>query len=304
MEITTPNLNGQNEIAPASAEDPVQPLNIQSKTTGNNGLSQAELSDPNEIKVTVADQTTPIVILFGPPACGKTMTLVRLTRYLKEKNYEVQPVTSFRPSYDTHYGEMCKIYHEMIDSDKAAQSTSNISFMLVRILDENKHTVCQILEAPGEYYYDPDAPSNGFPRYINSIISNSNRKIWCFMIEPSWKDEKDRRGYVSKIASLRKQMRSSDKVLFVYNKIDLTPFVRSPGQINIVEATKDVENLYPGIFAPFKTKMAFWTSNNFKFVPFQTGSYHTTDRGGFAFESGPDEYPRDLWKKICKYVKG
>ena len=47
-------------------------------TQNPQGLSVEELRDPNKISVTIADKDAPIVVLFGPPACGKTMTLVRL----------------------------------------------------------------------------------------------------------------------------------------------------------------------------------------------------------------------------------
>ena len=55
------------------------------------GLTASEINDPNSIKVTIADPKTPIVVLYGPPSCGKTMTLVRLTRYLNSKGYSVVP---------------------------------------------------------------------------------------------------------------------------------------------------------------------------------------------------------------------
>ena len=35
--------------------------------------SLEEQKDPNKIHVKIADQETPIVVFFGPPACGKTM---------------------------------------------------------------------------------------------------------------------------------------------------------------------------------------------------------------------------------------
>lgn len=98
------------------------------------GLTASEINDPNSIKVTIADPKTPIVVLYGPPSCGKTMTLVRLTRYLNSKGYSVVPDKNFRPSYDTNYKEMCQHFNEMINSDNAAQSTSHIGFMLVKVL--------------------------------------------------------------------------------------------------------------------------------------------------------------------------
>lgn len=100
-------------------------------TVNENGMTSEELNDANKIKVTIADYKTPLVILFGPPACGKTMTLVRLTRYLQSKGYTVQPITSFRPTYDKNYSEMCNNFDSMINSDAAAQSTAKINFMLV-----------------------------------------------------------------------------------------------------------------------------------------------------------------------------
>ena len=63
--------------------------------------STEELNDPAKIKVTIADASTPLIVLFGPPSCGKTMTLIRLTRYLRSINgYAIEPVTCFRPAHD------------------------------------------------------------------------------------------------------------------------------------------------------------------------------------------------------------
>ena len=50
------------------------------------GLSKEEYEDPNQIRVTIADAKAPLIILFGPPACGKTMTLVRLARWRVGEN--------------------------------------------------------------------------------------------------------------------------------------------------------------------------------------------------------------------------
>lgn len=94
--------------------------NADTTTAGIHGLTAAEMNDPNSIVVTIADQSTPIVILFGPPSCGKTMTLVRLTRYLKSKGYTVVPDRTFRPTEDTNYTQLCDNFDQMINSSNAA----------------------------------------------------------------------------------------------------------------------------------------------------------------------------------------
>lgn len=271
------------------------------------GLTQEETRDPNEITITIADQNTPIVVLFGPPSCGKTMTLVRLTRYLRDLGFSVEPVSSFRPSADAHYARMCRDFPGMIGSSDAANSTKNISFMLVRVLDSVGRVKCQILEAPGEYYYNPDDPEEpmaDFPRYVNAIKNSGNRKIWCYMVEPKWQYADQCRNYVTKIHTLKRTMRPSDKAIFIFNKIDLTPFVITPGQVNMKSARTEIENLYPGIFNPFKVRGIFGTSDNFELVPFHTGDYSKKIAGGYSFQEGPVEYPKKLWNTIQNLIKG
>lgn len=276
----------------------------------NNGMSSAELNDPNKIKVTIVDYKTPLVILFGPPACGKTMTLVRLTRYLQGKGYTVQPVTSFRPAYDKHYSDMCSRFDSMINNDNAANSTGKISFMLVQVLHGGK-PLCQILEGPGEYYFNPETPNAKFPSYVNTIISSDNRKIWVIMIEPDGTnlhmDVTNRRDYVNKIHLLKTKIRPSDKIVFMLNKIDETPYVLSPGQIKERQAMQQVGYLYPNIFAPFKNQnpiTRLWRENNFDFCAFQTGDFTEAADGTLTFQEGHNVYPFKLWEIILKRIRG
>lgn len=275
------------------------------------GLSSEELNDVSKIKVTIADKVSPIVILFGSPACGKTMTLIRLTRYLKKIGYAVQPVRSFRPNYDQNYVYLCDNFDQMVNSSDAAASTSRISFMLVNVVKNGK-TICQIMEAPGEHYFNPQSPNDPFPRYMNNIISSNNRKIWLFMVEPvhtnkNMPDESDRKNFVSKICKLKTKMKGSDQSIFVYNKIDETQFVISRGKVHNAQARKDVSDNYPNIFVPFEnqnpiTKPFF--KFNFDFVPFQTGDFSLASDNTYTFEEGPDEYPSKLWNSIMKKVRG
>lgn len=276
----------------------------------NNGMSAEELNDANKIKVTIADYKTPLVVLFGPPSCGKTMTLVRLTRYLQSKGYTVQPVTSFRPSFDKNYSEMCNNFDMMISSDEAAKSTNKINFMLVQVLYQGK-PLCQILEGPGEYYFKPEDPNAEFPKYVNAIISSNNRKIWAIMVEPDKTnkrmDVEARRHYVTKIQKLKRRINLHDKVMFVFNKIDKTPFLNGQGCIKYGLALQHTDYLYPNIFVPFKNMnpiTKWWKPYNFDFIAFQTGDFSEAADGTLTFEEGHDIYPRKLWEFIQKRIRG
>ncbi len=126
------------------------------------------------------------------------------------------------------------------------------------------------------------------------------------MIEPDWENDEDRKNYVNRIHQLRRRMRSRDNVVFVFNKIDKTNFVRSPGNINIVQAKKDISNNYPGIFEPFRNTnpiTSFFTKWRCDFVPFQTGDF-TESTQGLTYQEGPREYPAKLWNIILKRIKG
>ncbi len=279
----------------------------QEPCTNLNGLSFEEIKDPNKINVTIADKDAPIVVLFGPPACGKTMTLVRLTRYLKNNGYTVTPVRTFRPSYDKNYAELCENFDVMINQEDAAKSTSRISFMLVKVSKKGR-TLCQLLEAPGELYFDPKAPNSPFPKFLNAIKSCRCRKIWTIMVEPDWLNESDRLNYVGRVKKLRTHMTSRDKAVVVYNKIDTTEHViDGNGNAHFASAIKEVKDLYTGIFEPFKNQtpiINLFKPYNCDFAIFQTGDYNLAQDGTTVFEPGPDIYPHRLWNIIMKRVRG
>lgn len=271
------------------------------------GLTQTELNDPNAIVIEIADQKTPIVVFFGPRACGKTMTLIRLTRYLKKQGYKVNPIETFRPSTDTNYKNMCNNFNDLINNNNAAKSTNSISFMLVDVRTNNGRRICQILEAPGEYYFDDKNPQAEFPAYVNKIKDSNNRKIWTFMLEPNWMDLKNRRDYVDKIAKLKKDLRPRDRAIFLYNKVDKTDCVVSPGQVPRSAIFEEAKNNYEGIFEPFRNQnpiTRFFSEYRFDLVPFQTGSYAQQTTKQLTFTEGVEEYPRRLWNVILKRIRG
>ena len=177
--------------------------------------------------------------------------------------------------------------------------------MLVEVLNNGK-SLCQILEAPGEYYFDPLNPHNPFPNYVNTIINSTNRKIWCVFVEPDWENDPDRRNYSTRIHQLKKRMRPKDKTIFVFNKIDKTDYVIAPGRINVSQARKNVSDLYPDIFVPFRNMnpiTRFFSEWRCDFVPFQTGDF-TQSATDLTYQQGPEEYPAILWNTICKHIRG
>lgn len=302
----------QDPIVPSEVSDILEDVQVDderplSPSDNIQGLTEEETKDPNKISVTIADKDAPIVVLFGPPACGKTMTLVRLTRFLRENGYSITPVRTFRPTYDTNYSSICENFDVMMNQDDAAQSTSKISFMLVKV-SKNGKTICQMLEAPGEYYFNPKAPNRPFPRYFNAIVSSRNRKIWAIMVEPDWKNESDRLNYVDRIKKLRTKMSTRDKTIFVYNKIDMTEYkIDNSGNVHVGSARKNINDLYPKIFEPFRNTtpiVSLFSPYRCDFTVFQTGDYSVAEDGTNLFEQGPDVFPRRLWSKILGIVRG
>lgn len=263
------------------------------------GLSEAEKSDPTLIQTVISDKKTPIVVLFGPPACGKTMLMIRIARYLKQLGYEVKPKGDFRPQYDSNYESICNNFNTLLNSNFAAESTNRISFMLLEVLDEHKNRVCQILEAPGEHYHNPNNLGKGFLPYIENIINSPNRKIWAIMAELNW--NKNVTDYIDRIAELRKSIEKKDSILFICNKVDLTPFVRGKCDVNIKQLKQDFRDEYIGLFNMFTYRTLFGKKHAYKFVPFQTGSYTRSGSGRVVFSQGDDYYPKMLWNTIRSF---
>lgn len=274
------------------------------------GLNQQELQDPNAIRVVIQSQDVPIVVFFGPPTCGKTMTLIRLSRYLKENGYGVEPVRSFRPGYDAHYRAMCDNFNVMINSDLAQVGNNLISFMLVEVSYHGR-PLCQILEAPGEHYFKPKDPNAPFPAYINAISASPNRKLWGFFIEPDHTNNQmehaDRLNYVGRIARFKSYMHPRDKVTIIFNKIDQTNTMRNIGSVDNALAAKKAKDIYPGLFPQFANQnpiTKWWKPMRADFVPYMNGYFTDLANGGASFQLGNDNFPRNLWRSITKSIKG
>jgi hypothetical protein len=270
------------------------------------GLTEDEERDPNNIIVTVSDPA-PVVVLFGAGASGKTMTLIRLTRYLKSLKLKVEPDTTFRPSQSKHYQEMCENFATAVNDSYAADRTRLLSFMLVKVMDEIGRPICQILEAPGEHYFNTDIPNATFPTYINNITQLANPKIWVFIVEKGWKDQKDRSNYANKICEMLSIIDPKDRVIFTCHKADLHRALIRNGIPNRKQFFLDIRNQYPNIFANYVNRnpiTKLWRTYNFDFVVFSAGTFNPTADGRQVYNQGKDIYPKKLWVAVKKAAKG
>ncbi|MBO8458958.1 MAG: hypothetical protein IAA73_01280 [Bacteroidetes bacterium] len=257
-----------------------------------------ELKDVNAITVTIPDTKTPIVVFFGPQSSGKTLVLLRLIRFLQENGYRVIAEEVFRPKTDKHYAEMCTKLNDLAYSSYAPGGNDVISFMLVKVLDKVGKPICQILEAPGEHYFDGTA-SNIFPTYINAVRMASNRKIWVYFAEQDWgKDQNERNLYAQRIIGM--QQSPKDRVVFLFNKADRQPTQFQPnGTPNTSAFFNVIDQQYPGIFTRFRnTGMAriLFGEYNFKALCFSSGVFNRTSNGREVWTLGEDFYCQNLWR--------
>ena len=297
MAIEIPNLS-----------DPFDELTVE-EYDGDKASDTTEVSyetDPMKIQVEIPDQKTPIVVLFGPPASGKTMMLIRLSRWLRRNGYSVVPNRLFRPN-DPFYTRMCDEFNSMIDSPEAAEGTNIVSFMLATV-SKNRQPICQILEAPGEHFHNSKRITNEFPPYLNRIISSSkNRKVYLVLAESDVKlmgDGSSRDQYVEKIRTLRKKAVLRDKFIVVLNKVDLSSSVQSGGVYDTRIAKKEVREAYPGIFEIFKNThpiTSFFKPSYASFIAFQSGTFsESSDGNTVIYEESNDIYASRLWKMILE----
>lgn len=269
------------------------------------GLTSAEENDPNRIHVEITDHQTPLVVFFGPSDCGKTMTLVRLARYLRLKaNYRITPIENFRPSSDTVYKKMCSEFPNMINNTVAASGTGHVNFLLAKVFDEKGTAICQLLEGPGELYFNSNKAIQEFPTFIKEIFSDSTlRKVFVFFVESNKYEGSFRNNYSSTLAQIRRECEAMNTSIFLHNKIDLTDFVIKPGIINTKESTRAIANEYNGIFEQFTSKGLFMKRKEYIYVPFSTGSYTTDSKEEKQYTQGSDTYPKELWDAIMRCVR-
>ena len=265
--------------------------------------------DEDDIKI--GDKRAPIIMLFGPPTSGKSMTLVRLARYLRKQGYTVKADPTFKS--DNAYKARCDQFHKNLNTTEALQGNALNEFLMVKVINHGT-TVCQILEAPGEHYFNPKKPdevsARNFRPYLTEIIRNlPNRKIWVFITEAEWNvhaSVKD--SYVARIRGCKHQLlKPTDRVVMLYNKVDQKEELFEDGHLHVSSAENAMKDEYEGLAAVFKNTnpvTSLWRRFNYRFVPFCTGYYTKQVGGKYKYNESEEPYRRLLWAGLMECIKG
>lgn len=238
----------------------------------------------------------PVIVFFGPREIGKTVTLMRLSQYVSI-DFDIEPNPFFRK--DSNYKQAVAQFKEVKNSGIfAPDANGNINYMLLDVKNRNRgNVIAQLLEAPGEHYFDPEETQKQFPGYLNKIFNDNYKKIYVFFFELGMLKPEDRGHYSAKINTMLKRMRADDRAIVVLNKADMQEFRDRKGKINVKEYKKTLANDFGPILQELDRRKA-------AFVPFSAGIFGIDGQGRKTYTPSPDEYPRMLWNTIFKKLRG
>ena len=226
------------------------------------------------------DKYTPIVILFGPPASGKSMMSNRLILFLRKYNYYM--INHIRPLN----------YHEY------------------EVVDKYGRTICCISDLIGQWCFDPSNPMlHQLCLPITNLLSLPNPRTWIFVQELNdiWQDITIRNAYVGKIHQLSTLLNYKDKVIFVCSKIDKHKELLLPNRRpNDRAILHELDKQYNGIFADFENQnpiVRLIKRYNFAFVPFSSGIFSQNPYGKEIYIPSEEFYPQQLWSSIIQCIK-
>lgn len=249
----------------------------------------------------------PLVIFYGPREIGKTVSLLRLSSYVSGR-YSMNPVQNFRD--DEQYSRAIEKF-ELIKSniEFAPDATGIINFLLLSVEKRNGGSFCQILEAPGEHFFDPENPSENYPPYLLRIFNaDQYRKIYVFFFSVGmFGKEKINKQYAEKIAKLinTKIDSKKDRVIILCNKCDEKPsWFRNKKPIESRFRKELYEN---DSFKPLVNVLAEGGFKNVPFIPFSAGEFtefESYNEKQKALTPSSDFYPKSLWNAIYKSIRG
>lgn len=303
-------------IIPTTEENlrPTEPTKTEVTSSSNAPQTKSEPMPQTSIATpTIVNKTVPLVMFIGPASSGKSMILVRLAKFLRNQGYSIKTDPTFLNT--EQYQQDCKEFENSLHTTTALKGT--LKFLLVNIYDKNGEEVAKLLEAPGEDFYATDREKIRFGKnesveaYLATIMTSPNPKSYVVLLDLDSdtsfrRDGHHREAYETRFLQYFYPAinKKRDKIILLYNKIDMTQFGDINGCNNPTGALKDAKRFYPALFSTMRvTKLGgFITVDNFVFKTFCTGMFATqTDSFGTIIKTyniASDTYPRELWKEI------
>ena len=306
------NDNGLDDLYESGHRDPDPDSNNQNSQNTRSDLSSFD-RETQQVNIT---SDAPIIVFFGPRSIGKSVALVRLARYLADKDYEVEADPTFRDN-DIAYDDLCDNFRtDFIEAENAPASTNQIHFLLLRV-SNYRGEICQLLEAPGEHYFNlanlRQEPGVAYFPYFSEIIENDNLKVYVFFLEINWKPQceapaKAKTKYDRKIANFMSGIGKRDSVILLCNKADKQDKYIFRKKPNLSLFEKNIKSQYPAVYRALGYKKGFnWfksSSIKHRFVAFSAGRFKERPGGVVAYTQGDKLYPESLWNAIKKSIQG
>jgi len=259
--------------------------------------------DINRIEINRGAMVGPLIVLYGSKTAGKTTTLLRLSKYLKNtENREVTVNKDFRNSRE--YEEITERFEKMMSSQEdIPQRTPELGFCLIDVY-KGSTLEFQILEASGESFYRSSKRSkegqSQYPRYLHEILFTLNlKRVFVFFFEKnafrdSEDSNKEEQEYVASIKALLAQVDlQKHSLVFLYNKVDQMAQIFGEGKINMRALTKRFwsnEN-YKGLFQYLRAQNV----GHIPLVPFSSGTFYQDSN---VWSMSQDKYPQRLYAAI------
>lgn len=263
---------------------------------------------------TIVNTTVPVVVFVGPPSSGKSMILVRLAKYLRNQGYTIQTDPTFLNTPE--YQRDCEEFTDKLNTNVAL--AGSVKYLLVKVY-QNGREVAKLLEAPGEDFYttDPEkirsGKNNRVEPYLSTIMTSNNPKSYVMLLDLDSdicfrNDSYHRESYSQRFLNFfypNIDVRR-DRIVLLYNKIDVTPFGTINGCTDPNGAKADAKMYYPQLFATMRVHSlgGLLTSDNFVFKTFCTGMFSKlVDNFGNEYQTynvAQDVYPRELWNEITR----
>lgn len=301
-------------------ETPQQTLNSEPVIENVNTTASAQSHEANQDEKplasnefatpTIVNYKVPVIVFVGPPSSGKSMILVRIAKYLRSQGYTIKTDPTFLNT--AKYQQDCIDFENSLNTTIALPGT--VKFLLVDVY-RNGIQVAKLLEAPGEDFYTTDknqaAKNSRIEAYLATIMASNNPKSYVMLLDLDSdisfrRDRYHRDSYSQRFLNYFYPAinKNRDKIILLYNKIDVTPFGDINGCNNVSAARDDAKLYYKDLFASMRVQKlgGFMQVDNFSFLTFCTGMFSSeTDNFGNSFKvytMASDVYPRDLWKAI------